>query len=75
VLRILVASAIVAGVTYGVWYALDQVAGRSFIGQVVSVGTALAAALGTYLLACRALRVRELGALLALRSRFSGAQP
>jgi putative peptidoglycan lipid II flippase len=75
VTRIVVASAIVAGVTYGVWYGVDQVAGRSFVGQVVSVGLALAAAVGVYFVACRALRVRELGALLALRSRFSGAQP
>jgi hypothetical protein len=62
-------------VTYGVWYGVDQVVGRSFVGQVLSVGVALAAGIGTYLAACRALRVRELGALLALRSRFSGAQP
>jgi putative peptidoglycan lipid II flippase len=73
--RIVVASAIVAGVTYGVWYGVDQVTGRSFIGQLVSVGTALAAAVGVYFVACRVLRVRELGALLALRSRFRGAQP
>jgi putative peptidoglycan lipid II flippase len=73
VMRIVVASAIVAGVTYGVWYGLDQVTGRSFVGQLVSVGTALAAGVAVYLVACRALRVRELGALLALRSRFSGA--
>jgi putative peptidoglycan lipid II flippase len=73
--RIVVASAIVAGVSYGVWYGVDQVAGRSFIGQIASVGAALAAAVGVYLVACRALRVRELGALLALRSRFRGAQP
>jgi putative peptidoglycan lipid II flippase len=75
VTRIVVASGIVAGVTYGVWYGVDQVVGRSFVGQVLSVGIALAAGIGTYLAACRALRVRELGALLALRSRFSGAQP
>ncbi len=75
VIRIIVASAVVAGVTYGVWYGVDQVVGRSLIGQIVSVGTALAAGTGVYLVACRALHVRELGALLALRSRFSGAQP
>jgi putative peptidoglycan lipid II flippase len=75
VIRIILASAVVAGVTYGVWYGLDQAVGRSLIGQIVSVGTALAAGTGVYLVACRALHVRELGALLALRSRFGGAQP
>jgi putative peptidoglycan lipid II flippase len=75
VTRILVASAVVGGATYGVWYGIDQVVGRSFVGQLLSVGTALAAGVVVYLVACRALRVRELGALLALRSRFSGAQP
>jgi putative peptidoglycan lipid II flippase len=75
VTRIVIASAIVAGVTYGVWYGVDQLTGRSFIGQIVSVGIALAAGVGVYLVACRALHVRELGALLALRSRFGGAQP
>jgi putative peptidoglycan lipid II flippase len=75
VIRIIVASAVVAGVTYGVWYGLDQAVGRSLIGQIVSVGTALAAGTCIYLGACRALHVRELGALLALRSRFGGAQP
>jgi putative peptidoglycan lipid II flippase len=75
VTRILVASAVVGGATYGVWYGIDQIVGRSFVGQLLSVGTALAAGVVVYLAACRALRVRELGALLALRSRFSGAQP
>jgi putative peptidoglycan lipid II flippase len=75
VTRILVASAVVGGATYGVWYGIDQIVGRSFVGQLLSVGTALAAGVVVYLVACRALRVRELGALLALRSRFSGAQP
>jgi putative peptidoglycan lipid II flippase len=75
VTRILVASAVVGGATYGVWYGIDQIVGRSFVGQLLSVGTALAAGVVVYLVACRVLRVRELGALLALRSRFSGAQP
>jgi putative peptidoglycan lipid II flippase len=75
VTRILVASVVVGGATYGVWYGIDQIVGRSFVGQLLSVGTALAAGVVVYLVACRALRVRELGALLALRSRFSGAQP
>jgi putative peptidoglycan lipid II flippase len=68
--RIVAASAVLAGVAYGIWYGLDQALGRSFAGQLASVGLALAAGVGTYLLTCRALHVRELGALLALRRRL-----
>ena len=70
VLRIVVASAVLAGVAYGTWYGLDQALGRAFVGQLASVALALAVGTCAYLLACRALRVRELGALLALLSRF-----
>ena len=73
--RILAASAVVAGLSFGTWYAVDRAAGRSFAGQLASVVLALAIGVAGYLIACRALRVRELGALLALRSRFGGAQP
>jgi putative peptidoglycan lipid II flippase len=71
--RIVVASAVVAATAYGVWYALDRELGRSIGAQLVSVGVSLLASTGMYLLACRALKVRELGALLALRSRFQRA--
>jgi putative peptidoglycan lipid II flippase len=70
IMRIVVASAAVAGVSFGVWYGLDQALGRSFFGQLGSVGTALILAVAVYLVCCRALKVRELGALLALRRRF-----
>jgi putative peptidoglycan lipid II flippase len=68
--RIVVASAAVAGAAYGVWYGLDRALGRSVAAQIVSVGLALLTATGVYLLASRALKVRELSALLALRSRL-----
>jgi putative peptidoglycan lipid II flippase len=71
--RIVVASALVAGTAYGIWYGLDQALGRSIAGQLVSVFVALLTATAVYLLASRALRVRELGALLALRSRLQRA--
>jgi len=70
VLRIVVASAVLAGAAYGTWFGLDHALGRSFAAQLASVVTALVVGTGVYLLACRALRVRELGALLALLSRF-----
>jgi peptidoglycan biosynthesis protein MviN/MurJ (putative lipid II flippase) len=74
-LRIVAASAVLAGVSFGTWYGLDRLAGRSFGGQLLSVGVALAAGTVVYLLCCRALRVRELTALLALRGRLRRAQP
>ena len=71
--RILVASALVAGVSYGVWRPVDALVGRSFPGQMVSLGLALAASALAYFGACRALRVREMQALLSLRSRLNRA--
>jgi putative peptidoglycan lipid II flippase len=73
VLRIVTASAVLAGAAYGTWYELESALGRGFLGQVVSVVTALVVGTAVYLLMCRALKVRELGALLALRSRLKRA--
>jgi len=67
--RIVAASAAIAVVAYAVWRPLDAGLGRSFGAQVVSLGTALAASAATYAAGCRALRVREMQALLSLRSR------
>jgi putative peptidoglycan lipid II flippase len=61
------ASLVLAGVSYGVWWAIDDVLGEEFFAQVVAVGVALAAGGAAYLGACWLLRVRELRALLALR--------
>jgi putative peptidoglycan lipid II flippase len=68
--RILVGAAVLAGVAYATWYGLDQALGRSFVAQLAAVVCALAAGTAAYLLVCRALKVRELGALLALRRRL-----
>jgi putative peptidoglycan lipid II flippase len=65
--RILVASVVGAGVAALVWWGLDSALGRSLGGQIVSVGLGLGIATGAYVLASRALGVRELGSLLALR--------
>jgi putative peptidoglycan lipid II flippase len=61
------ASLVLAGVSYGVWWAIDDVLGDEFFAQVVAVGVALAAGGAAYLGACWLLHVRELRALLALR--------
>jgi putative peptidoglycan lipid II flippase len=71
--RILAASAVLAGVAFGVWYGLDAAVGRSLGGQIVSVGGGLSAGLGVYLISCRLLGVRELEALLSLRARLRRA--
>jgi putative peptidoglycan lipid II flippase len=66
---ICVASALLAGVAFGVWYGLDHLLGRSLGAQIVSVGGALAAGIGFYLVCCNLLGVRELQTLLSLRRR------
>jgi putative peptidoglycan lipid II flippase len=72
-IRIVLASAPLAACSYLVWRGLDDLLGRSLGAEVVAVGTALAAGVALYLISCRLLRVRELEALLTLRSRFRRA--
>ncbi len=69
-LLVCVASAALAVVAFGVWWGLDDVLGRSFPAQLVSLGAALIAGGGVYLAACRALGVPEMATLLSLRDRF-----
>jgi putative peptidoglycan lipid II flippase len=73
VTRVVAASAVVASVSWFVWYPLDSLLGRSFPAQVVSLGVALGAAIAVYVLSCRALKVSELDAVLSLRTRLRGA--
>jgi putative peptidoglycan lipid II flippase len=73
VIKVVIASGIVALVAWFVWHPLDSALGRSFIAQVVSLGTALAASVGIYFVACRLLRVRELEVLLSLGARLRRA--
>jgi putative peptidoglycan lipid II flippase len=73
VVKVCAASAAVAAVAWFVWHPLDSVLGRSFPAQVVSLGLALGASVGVYLLGCRVLEVRELDVLLSLRSRLRRA--
>jgi putative peptidoglycan lipid II flippase len=66
---VVVASLALAGVAYGVWAGLHDALGGSFAAALVALLAALAAGIGTYLVACRLLGVRELDALLSLRRR------
>ncbi|MDX6508152.1 MAG: putative peptidoglycan lipid flippase [Gaiellaceae bacterium] len=68
-LKIVLASAVLAAASYGVWRPLDDTLGRSTGGQLVSLLTAIAAGFAAYGISCRLLGVRELRALLSLRSR------
>ncbi len=57
--RILVASALLAGVSWALWKGLDAALGRSLPAQLVSVGVAIAAGLAVYAKAVLAMRIPE----------------
>jgi putative peptidoglycan lipid II flippase len=57
--RIAAAAAALAGVAYGVWWALDDVLGQGLGGQIVSVGAALTAGTVVYAAVLFVLRVPE----------------
>jgi putative peptidoglycan lipid II flippase len=57
--RIAVASALLAGVSWGVWRILEGLLGTSLVAQIVSVGGAAAAGLYVYARAVLAMRVPE----------------
>jgi peptidoglycan biosynthesis protein MviN/MurJ (putative lipid II flippase) len=69
VLRILAASAAAAGAAFAAWWALDELLGRAFWAQIVSLAVGLGVAVLVYLAAATLLGVRELQALRALRRR------
>ena len=73
VVRVSIVSAVVAAVAWLVWKPLDSALGHSFGAQVVSLGLALVASTLTYLVGCRALRVRELDTLTSVWARLRRA--
>src|SRR5436190_10879482 len=70
VLLVTIASALLAGVSYGIWTGLHHALGDSFGAALAALLLALAGGLGAYLAACRLLGVRELETLLSLRRRI-----
>jgi putative peptidoglycan lipid II flippase len=72
--KIVGASILVAAAAYGVWWLIDDLLGRALLAQIASVGAALGAGAGVYLVAGRVLGIRELGSLGAL-ARRSPPQP
>jgi putative peptidoglycan lipid II flippase len=57
--RILIASALLAGVSWAVWKLLDEALGGSLAAEVVSVGAAAVAGLFVYVRAVLAMRIPE----------------
>jgi putative peptidoglycan lipid II flippase len=58
--RITIAAAALAGVSWMVWDVLDQALGRGLVGQIVSLGTGLAAGGIVYVAVAKLLQVAEL---------------
>jgi putative peptidoglycan lipid II flippase len=74
-LRMLLAAALLAAVSYGAWSGLDAVLGDSLAAQAVSVLCAIAAGFGVYVAAVWALRIpeaRQIWRLLVSRGRSPG---
>ena len=69
-IRVLVAAAVAGAIAYGVWKPLDAVFGESLGGQMLALLPAVIASVVAYLGVARVLDVREMHALLSLRSRF-----
>lgn len=69
--RIVVATAIMAAVAWGLWDVIDGVVGRSFLGQLVSLGVAITVASALYAWVVLAMRIPEARQIQAfVRSRL-----
>ncbi len=65
-LQMLAASAVLAAVSYGAWYGLDELLGESLVAQITSVGVAVALGLGVYAAIVWAMRIPEVAQIRAL---------
>jgi putative peptidoglycan lipid II flippase len=70
--RISIASAILAGVGWVTWYALEHALGQDLAGQIISLGSGLALGAIAYFLAAKALRIAELEQIMRLLRRGRG---
>jgi putative peptidoglycan lipid II flippase len=70
--RIVVATIYCTAASFGVWWPLDQILGRSLPAQVVSVGLGLTAGGAAYLAAGRILQLSDMEVLLSLANRMRG---
>jgi putative peptidoglycan lipid II flippase len=60
------AATLLGAVAFAVWWALDELLGRSLLAQVVSVGAALAGGVAVYIGAVLAMRIDEARQIKAL---------
>jgi putative peptidoglycan lipid II flippase len=67
--RITIAAAALAAVSFGIWDVLDGALGRGLLGQIASLGTGLAAGGLVYLGVARLLHIPELDQILSLVRR------
>ena len=58
-IKILVATAALAGISYGIWYELDDALGRSLVAQALSLGTGILVGLAVYAGTVMVLRLDE----------------
>jgi putative peptidoglycan lipid II flippase len=68
-LRITLASAVLAGVSWAVWHVLDAALGTGLAGQIISLGCGLAAGGVGYLAIAKLLRIAELEQIMRLLRR------
>ena len=68
-LRMLAAGALLAAVAYGAWYGLDDLLGRAFVAQLVSVGGAIATGAAAYAAAVWVMGVPEIRQIRSLLPR------
>ncbi len=68
-IRITIAAAALAAVSYGVWEVLDSILGRGLAGQIVSLGAGLGLGGLVYLAVARLLRIAELEQITRLLRR------
>jgi len=71
-IRIALASAALAAVSFGAWDVLDGALGRGLLGQIVSLGAALALGGLVYIGAAKLLRIAELDQVMRLVRRRDG---
>ena len=64
--RVLLASAALAAVSFGIWDGLDHALGRGLAGQIVSLGVALLGGAAVYAAAITLLRIPEAAQLVRL---------
>ena len=68
-IRISVAAAALAAVSFGVWDVLDGALGRGLLGQIVSLGSGLVLGGLVYVAAAKLLRIAELTQVMRLLRR------